>query len=141
MRVGPSRVRTRQRGQTLIVFALTLALLFSGMIVLVADVSALFVAYNRIDSASLLAVQSGASAIDAGSFYAGALRLDQAEAERRCRQSFSTAGVSGYCSATATQIQARARQAVHLPLTLFGVEATVSVLRTALPAYGGTTAT
>ena len=130
-----------QRGQTLVVFALTLALFFTGMIVLVADVSALFVAYNRIDSASLLAVQSGASAIDANSFYAGSLRLDQAEAERRCRQSFQDAHVTGSCSASAREVAAQARQAVHLPLTLFGAQATVSVLRTALPAYGGTRAT
>jgi hypothetical protein len=130
-----------QRGQTLIVFALTLALFFTGMIVLVADVSALFVAYNRIDSAALLAVQSGASAIDANSFYAGTLRLDQSEAERRCRQSFQDARVAGTCSASGRQVVARARQAVHLPLTLFGAQATVSVLRTALPAYGGTRAT
>jgi hypothetical protein len=137
MRTGLQRP---QGGQTLIVFALTLALFFAGMIVLVADVSALFVAYNRIDSASLLAVQSGASAIDADSFYAGALRLDQAEAERRCRQSLEDAGVAGTCTASTRHIQARARQAVNLPLTLFGAQATVSVLRTALPAYGGTTA-
>lgn len=130
-----------QRGQTLIVFALTLSLFFAGMIVLVADVSALFVAYNRIDSAALLAVQSGASAIDAGSFYAGALRLDQSEAERRCRESLQSAGVAGTCSASATEIVARARQPVELPLSLFGARATVSVLRTALPAYGGTSAT
>jgi hypothetical protein len=130
-----------ERGQTLVVFALTLALFFTGMIVLVADVSALFVAYNRIDSAALLAVQSGASAIDANSFYAGSLRLDQAEADRRCQQSFQNARVSGSCSASAREIAAEARQNVHLPLTLFGAQATVRVLRTALPAYGGTRAT
>ena len=131
----------RERGQTLVVFALTLALFFTGMIVLVADVSALFVAYNRIDSAALLAVQSGASAIDANTFYAGSLRLDQAEAESRCRQSLQDARVSGSCSASGRQVIAEARQVVRLPLTLFGAQATVSVLRTALPAYGGTRAT
>ena len=123
------------------VFALTLALFFAGMIVLVADAGALFVAYNRIDSAALLAVQAGASAIDANSFYAGSLRLDQAEAERRCRQSFEKAGVSGTCSASGREVAAQARQAVDLPLTLFGAQATVRVLRTALPAYGGIRAT
>ncbi|MBJ7598626.1 MAG: hypothetical protein DLM67_15320 [Candidatus Nephthysia bennettiae] len=130
-----------QSAQTLVVFALTLALFFSGMIVLVADAGALFVAYNRIDSAALLAVQSGASAIDANSFYAGSLRLDQVEAERRCRESFQHAGVSGSCRASGRQVAAEARQAVQLPLSLFGAQANVRVLRTALPAYGGTSAT
>jgi hypothetical protein len=130
-----------QAGQTLVVFALTLALFFVGMIALVADAGALFVAYNRIDSAALLAVQSGASAIDAGSFYAGSLRLDQAEAERRCRQSFASAGVSGTCSAAGGRtVTADARQVVRLPLALLGAHATVRVVRTALPAYGGTRA-
>jgi hypothetical protein len=127
-----------QGGQTLIVFALTLALFFTGMIVLVADVGALFVAYNRVDGAALLAVQSGASAIDAGSFYAGSLRLDQTEAERRCEQSFQNAGVSGTCSAAGGRVVAAdARQTVRLPLSLFGAQATVHVSRTAQPAYGG----
>jgi hypothetical protein len=131
-----------QGGQTLVVFALTLALFFIGMIVLVADAGALFVAYNRIDSAALLAVQSGASAIDAGSFYAGTLRLDRAEAERRCQQSFAGAGVSGTCSAAGGRVvTADARQQVRLPLSLLGAHATVRVVRTALPAYGGTRAT
>lgn len=133
--------RRSQSGQTLVVFALTLALFFSAMIVLVADVSALFVAYNRVDGAALLAVQSGASAIDANSFYAGTLRLDQTEAEQRCRQSFQQARVSGNCSASGRLVTAEARQSVRLPLTLFGARATVSVLRTAVPAYGGTRAT
>ena len=130
-----------QSGQTLVVFALVLALFFGGMIVLVADLGAVFVAYNRIDSAALLAVQSGASAIDAGSFYAGSLRLDQGEAERRCEQSFASAGVSGRCSAAGGRVlRADAEQAVKLPLSLLGARATVRVARTAVPAYGGTRA-
>ena len=131
----------RQEGQTLVVFALVLALFFGGMIVLVADLGAVFVAYNRIDRAALLAVQSGASAIDAGTFYAGELRLDQAEAERRCRLSLAAAGVYGRCSAAGGRlVRADVEQAVPLPLSLFGAQATVRVARSALPAYGGTRA-
>jgi hypothetical protein len=131
-----------ERGQTLVVFALTLALFFTGMIALVADLGAVFIAYNRVDSAALLAVQAGASAIDANAFYAGSIRLDQAEAERRCQDSLATAGVSGSCSAVGGRLmRAEARQLVRLPLPLPGLQAPVRALRTAEPAYGGRSAT
>jgi hypothetical protein len=131
-----------QGGQTLVVFALTLALFFTGMVALVADLGAVFIAYNRVDAAALLAVQAGASAIDASAFYAGSVRLDEAEAERRCQASLVTAGVSGSCSAAGGRlIRAEARQLVRLPLPLPGLQAPVRVLRTARPAFGGTTAT
>jgi hypothetical protein len=131
-----------QGGQTLVVFALTLALFFTGMVALVADLGAVFIAYNRVDAAALLAVQAGASAIDASAFYAGSVRLDEAEAERRCQESLVTAGVSGSCSAAGGRlIRAEARQLVRLPLPLPGLQAPVRVLRTARPAFGGTTAT
>lgn len=129
-------------GQTLVVFALTLALFFTGMIALVADLGAVFIAYNRVDSAALLAVQAGASAIDTNAFYAGSIRLDQAEAERRCQDSLATAGVSGNCSAAGGRLmRAEARQLVRLPLPLPGLQTPVRVLRTAEPAYGGRSAT
>jgi hypothetical protein len=132
----------RQGGQTLVVFALTLALFFTGMVALVVDLGAVFVAYNRVDSAALLAVQAGSSAIDAGAFYAGSIRLDEAEAERRCQESLVTAGVSGSCSAAGgLLIRAEARQLVHLPLPLPGLGAPVRVMRTARPAFGGRTGT
>jgi hypothetical protein len=131
-----------QGGQTLVVFALTLALFFTGMVALVADLGAVFVAYNRVDAAALLAVQAGASAIDASAFYAGSVRLDESEAERRCHESLVSAGVSGRCSATGgLLIHAEARQLVRLPLPIPGLEAPVRVMRTARPAFGGKTAT
>lgn len=132
----------QEAGQTLVVFALTLALFFTGMIALVADLGAVFIAYNRVDSAALLAVQAGSSAIDANAFYAGSIRLDQAEAERRCQDSLATAGVSGSCSAAGGRLmRAEARLLVRLPLPLPGLQAPVRVLRTAEPAYGGRSAT
>jgi hypothetical protein len=131
-----------QSGQTLVVFALTLALFFTGMVALVADLGAVFIAYNRVDAAALLAVQAGASAIDASAFYAGSVRLDEAEAERRCQESLVIAGVSGNCSAAGGRlIRAEARQLVRLPLPLPGLQAPVRVLRTAQPAFGGRAAT
>ena len=58
---------------------------------------------------------------------------DQIEAERRCRESFQHAGVSGSCSASGRQVAAEARQAVRLPLSLFGAQATVRVLKRHVP--------
>ena len=68
--------RRPESGQTLVVFALVLALFLVGMVALVADLGAVFVTYNQVDDAALLAIQSGASAIDEGSFYTGRLQLD-----------------------------------------------------------------
>ena len=131
-----------QGGQTLVVFALTLALFFTGMVARVAALGAVFIAYNRVDAAALLAVQAGASAIDASAFYAGSVRLDEAEAERRCQESLVIAGVSGSCSAAGGRlIRAEARQLVRLPLPLPGLQAPVREVRTAQPAFGGRTAT
>jgi len=125
------------RGQTLVVFALTLALLFTGMFALVSDLGALFVTYNRVDSAVLLAVQAGASAIDEGSFYGGGLRLDPSSAVTRCSGSLAEARVHGTCTADAGSVTADARQQVRLPVPLLGLEAPVHVRRTARPAFGG----
>jgi hypothetical protein len=111
------------------------------MIALVGDVGALYVAYNRLDGAALLAVQSGASALDADAFYGGTIRLDPTEAQRRCREALSAAGVLGDCRAEGGRlITADVRQTVHLPVPLPGVTAPVHVQRSAEPAFGGSSA-
>lgn len=132
--------RADQTGQTLVIFALVLAFCFVGMVALVADLGALFVAYNRVDDAALLAIQAGASAIDEGSFYAGSLRLDPLAAQQRCLDSLAAAHVPGHCAADAHSITADVHQSVALPVPLLGVQAPVHVSRTAQPAYGGSTA-
>jgi hypothetical protein len=127
----------RQRGQTLVIFTLVLALLFVGMLALVADLSALFVAYNRVDDGALLAIQAGASAIDEGSFYTGQLRLDVAAARQRCQDSLAVAQLDGRCSADARSVTADVHQVVALPVPLLGLRAPVHVSRSAQPAFGG----
>jgi hypothetical protein len=129
-----------EAGQTLVIFALMLALLFAGMFALVADLGALFVAYNRVDGAALLAIQAGASAIDQGSFYTGRLQLDPSTAEQRCTTSLAEAHLQGACSADARSITVDVRQSVALPVPLLGVRAPVHVSRTARPAFGGSSA-
>lgn len=129
--------RGRQGGQTLVVFALVLSLVFVWMIALVADVGVLDVAYNRIDDAALLAAQSGASAVDTAQLYQGRLRLDVTQARLFCQQSLQAQSVRGDCGATTpTTVVADVRQSVRLPLTMLGQDAVIHVRHTARPAFG-----
>jgi len=59
-----SRRTARQRGQTLIVFALGFALFLFSLTCLVADSAYLFVWSGRVESAAQLGAQSGADAVD-----------------------------------------------------------------------------
>jgi len=131
---------TSQAGQTLVIFALVLAFCLVGMLALVVDLGTLFVAYNRVDDAALLAIQAGASAIDQGSFYTGSLRLDPQAAEQRCRDTLAAARLQGRCTADVRSITADVSQVVTLPVPLLGVRAPIHVSRTAQPAFGGSTA-
>jgi hypothetical protein len=127
-----------QAGQTLVIFAVTLVFFFTGMLALVADLGTLFVAYNRLDGAALLASQAGASAIDQAAFYGGRLRLDPALASRRCDESLAAAELGGTCSADAGSVTAEVDQVVDLPVPLLGLRAPVHVRHRARPAFGGT---
>ena len=124
-------------GQTMVIFALVLALFFVGMLALVADLGALFVAYNRVDDGALLAVQAGASAIDEGSFYTGGLRLDTSAARDRCQEALAAASLEGTCAADARSVTADVHQLVALPVPVLGLRAPVHVTRSARPAFGG----
>jgi hypothetical protein len=126
-----------QGGQTLVIFALTLVFFFTGMLALVADLGALFIAYNRVDDAALLASQAGASAIDQGAFYGGHVRLDPGIARRRCQESLTSAGVPGSCSVDVDVVTADAGQLVKLPVPVLGLSAPVHVQHRARPAFGG----
>ncbi|HZU15526.1 MAG TPA: hypothetical protein VFD01_02820 [Candidatus Dormibacteraeota bacterium] len=119
------------------IFALVLGLLFTGMFALVADLGALFVAYDRLDQDALLAAQAGASAIDQTAFYQGRLRLDPTLAEQRCAGLLAEARVVGACTVEAGSVTAEVRASVPLPVSLFGLSAPVHVRHTASPAFGG----
>jgi hypothetical protein len=58
------RARTRQRGQTLMVFALGFALFLFALTCLVADSAFLYVWSGRVQAAAQLGAQSGADSID-----------------------------------------------------------------------------
>lgn len=139
-RVVSSPRVTRAAGQTLVVFALVLAFFLAGMLALIADLGTVFVSYNRIDDAVLLAIQAGASAVDRGSFYTGQLALDPGAAEQRCQDSLTAAHLTGRCTADARSVRAEVNVAVELPVPLLGVRVPIHVGRTARPAFGGTAA-
>jgi hypothetical protein len=128
------------QGQTLVMFALVMALFFTGMIALVSDVGAVLVAYNRADDAALLAAQSGASAIDPDAFRGGNLVLDQPTARARCRSSIERSGMAGDCSVATQRVTAELVKSVYLPIPLAGFNAVVRAKRSALPVFGGSSA-
>ena len=132
--------RHPEAGQTLVVFALVLALFLVGMLALTADLGAVFVAYNRVDDGALLAIQAGASGIDEGSFYGGRLQLDAGTAARRCQDSLADAHLDGRCAADDRSVTVDVNEAVPLPVPLLGLRAPVHVHRTARPAFGGSSA-
>jgi Flp pilus assembly protein TadG len=125
------------QGQTLVMFALVMALFFAGMIALVSDVGAVFVDYNRADDSALLAAQSGASAIDPDAFREGILVLDQPAARARCRSSIERSGMTGDCSVTPQRVTAELVKPVSVPIPLAGFNAVVHVKRSAIPVFGG----
>lgn len=133
-------MRACRSGQTLVIFALVLALFFIGMLALVADLGALFIGYNRADDGALLAIQAGASAIDEGSFYTGRFQLDAAAARQRCQETLDVAQLDGRCTADARSVSADVHQLVTLPVPVLGLRAPVHVTRSAQPAFGGGTA-
>jgi hypothetical protein len=66
------QVRGRQRGQTLIVFALGFALFLFSLTCLVADSAYLYVWSGRVQAAAQLGAQSGADSVDPRYLYAQA---------------------------------------------------------------------
>jgi hypothetical protein len=125
------------RGQTLVIFALVLALFFTGMFALVADLSAVFIIYDRVGDGALLAAQAGASAVAPGPFYEGEVQLDPALAAARCQATLRSLDLAGTCSADRATVVATARTTVQLPVPLPGLTAPVSVIRAAHPVFGG----
>ena len=72
-RIGP--VRRRQRGQTLMVFALAFSLFLFGLTCLVADSAYLYVWSGRVEAAAQLGAQSGADAVDPRFLYAQSVQV------------------------------------------------------------------
>lgn len=128
-----------QRGQTLVVFALVLALVLVGMLGLVADLGAVFTTYTRADNAALLAAQSGAASIDTQALYSNPPRivLDRDSAPRNCDAILKPLTPRYRCSVvTARRFDAEVWMQPSLPLPFWPVSP-VHVTRTAYAVYGG----
>ncbi|HEY6470243.1 MAG TPA: hypothetical protein VI434_10780 [Candidatus Dormibacteraeota bacterium] len=67
--------RARERGQTLMVFALAFSLFLFGLTCLVADSAYLYVWSGRVTAAAQLGAQSGADAVDPRFLYAHSLQV------------------------------------------------------------------
>jgi hypothetical protein len=133
----------KQNGQTLVIFAVVLALMLIGMLGLIADLGAVFTSYTQADNVALLGAQAGASAIDKAAFYNGQIVLDENAARTACESIiFSAPGVdknTSSCAPTATQIQVDVVMEVNLPLPMFGLVPPIHVTRTAHSVYGDVT--
>jgi hypothetical protein len=137
-----------QSGQTLIMFALAMTFMFLGLIALVGDADTLMVHYSKVDSAALLGVQAGATAIDEAQFYSGTRALctdpntcsGSQLATTRCRT--AAAQLPSYqvtCTANGNQVTAVVSETVRLPVPIWWANATVSVTRTGQAVFGGAT--
>ena len=137
-------MRRTQAGQTLVMFAVTLTFLFVGLIALVGDADLMMVEYSRVNSAALIGVQAGTTAVDLDEFYQGRRSLDAFQAKTRC-ESAAVAALAQYgggnanCVPQGTQVTATVSKAVNLPIPMFGPGATVSVTRSGRAVFGGTT--
>lgn len=135
------RARTGERGQTLVIFAVMLALVLVGMLALMADLGAVFTTYTRADNLALLAAQSGAAAIDYNQVYNGRVVLDQAAATSRCSDVLRPATNTFKCNVDVARnrVDADVQMTPGLPLPIWGVSRPVHVVRTAFAVYGGET--
>jgi Flp pilus assembly protein TadG len=134
--------RGGQRGQTLVMFAVVLALLFIGLLALIADLGAVYTSYSRAENVALLAAQAGASQINQQDFYNGVIDLDASAAPARCAAAIQAGNLPNpayTCKlATPTQITVTIKYNVQLPLPLPGTSAPIQVTESAETVYGDT---
>ena len=130
-----------QSGQTLVMFALTLAFAFVGLIALVGDAAVVLYQYNQANSAALLGVQAGAAAVDKDLIYQGIQTLNTANAVSDCKKAAEQlSGVSADCRVTnATRVTADVTKTVSMPIPIWVGSFTVHVSRTGQAVFGGRT--
>ena len=88
--------RRGQRGQTLIMFAITMLFLFLSLVALVGDADTLMVRYNQINSEALLGAQTGAGDVFVAGLYQNPRSTRSIPARReRARGSRCTAALRG----------------------------------------------
>jgi hypothetical protein len=132
-------MRRRQGGQTLVMFALTLAFVFVGLIALIGDAAVMLYQYTQANSAALLGVQAGAAAVDLTAFYNGTQQLDVVNGPANCQQAAAQVpGVTASCQVTNGHcITANVTKTVSLPLPIPGANPQVQITRTGQAVFGG----
>jgi hypothetical protein len=120
-------------------FAFSLSLVFVGLLALVGDSAVLLYQYNQVNTAALLGVQAGASAVNLTDFYeTGAMTLDVGTAETQCRQAAQQVpGTTATCTAQGNQVTAQVTKSISVPVPVFGAGFTVQVTQTGQAVFGG----
>jgi hypothetical protein len=132
-----------QRGQTLIMFAITMLFVFLSLIALVGDADTLMVRYNQVNSEALLGAQTGATDVYVQGLYQQppVYQLDPGAAAM-C-ESIHLAGGDPTTHrircvpAGPNAVTATVTWQVDLPIPLFMPSATVSATRTGQAVFGG----
>lgn len=132
---------SRRSGQTLVMFAVVLALLFTALLGLVANVAVLLDRYNQDGLVALLGAQAGASAVDDDAYYrTGAHVLRQGAAVSRCQAAAGQAANARVdCRVDGDRVQVTVSERVALPVTLGQRAVPISVTRQAQGVFGGRT--
>ncbi len=129
-----------QRGQTLVMFVLMLAVLLLGLLALVGDVGAVAFEYERANSSALLGAQAGAADIDLVSLYTSNARQLDPNAATVCRATaMQSPGSSATCTPSGTTITATVSRQARLPIPVWGVSVPVRAVRTAQAVFGDAT--
>jgi hypothetical protein len=134
--------RRGQRGQTLIMFAITMLFLFLSLVALVGDADTLMVRYNQINSEALLGAQTGAGDVFVNGLYQNppVYTLDQG-AQGACEGVPLHGGTPGadhqiHCQVNGNTVTAIVSWQVGLPLPLPSSVATIQATRTAQAVFG-----
>lgn len=130
---------SRGSGQTLVMFAVVLALLFTALLGLVVNVAVLLDRYNQDGLVALLGAQAGASAVDDDAYYrTGSHVLQEGVAVSRCREAAGQAANARVdCRVDGDRVQVTVSESVALPVTLGQRAVPVSVTRQARGVFGG----
>lgn len=126
-------------GQTLVMFAVVLALLFTALLGLVANIAVLLDRYNQDGLVALLGAQAGASAVDDDAYYRnGSHVLREGTAVSRCRTAAGqAANVRVDCRVDGDRVRVTVTERVALPVTLGQQAVSISVTREARGVFGG----
>ena len=137
-----NRLRRRQGGQTLILFALVGSFVLFALYALVGDYAQEQIHYNGIDEASVLAAKAGAAQIDITAFsLTHQPKLDTAAAARACHD-VAQANAPFIrpeditCTVTPDYVEATLVDHGELIVKLLGSQYRLSATHRSRPAYG-----